>query len=231
MYLIHNTVNYSVNEYKSLKDFFIFFFKSSNSFVFLLLKKKKYNFMLDKSKITNIYIKNTLVNTYLSMTINNKIVFAKSSGSVGFKKKQRRVKAAAYKLGKDLSSVLQSLIVNNKIGFLNIILVGYSRYYRAIVSSIRKAIKSSVRLRKTADNVAGWKSKLKNWRLKKKVIQYFFKKPFKFTKTQLEYEKYLESQLKRSVGMVLFLKKIYDKTSIPHGGIKRSIYHNNNRYW
>ena len=43
-------------------------------------------------KVTNVYLKNTLVNTYLSMTVNNQIVFAKSSGSVGFKKKREELR-------------------------------------------------------------------------------------------------------------------------------------------
>lgn len=215
-----------------IKSLFFLFLRNCKVLIILLLRKKKrYDFVLDKQKITNVYLKNTLVNTYLSMTVNNQIVFAKSAGSVGFKKKKRRVKAAAYKLGKELSSVLHLLISNNKVGFFNINLVGYSRYYRAAVSSLRKSIKSALKIKKLNSVSNDWKNKLKQWRLKKKLIQYFFKRKFKATKAQLVYEKHLEAQLKKSAGIIFFLKKIFDRSSPSHGFMKKSKTYYNNRYW
>ena len=81
----------SKNYNLSVKNFFIFFFRNCKVLIILLLRKKKrYDFVFDMQKVTNVYLKNTLVNTYLSMTVNNQIVFAKSSGSVGFKKNLRQ---------------------------------------------------------------------------------------------------------------------------------------------
>lgn len=216
----------------NFRNFFILFLRSCKLFILLLLKKKKrYDFRLEAKKTTNVYLKNTLVNTYVSMTIDNQIVFAKSSGLVGFKKKKRRVKAASYRLGKDLSSLIQTLIFENKIGSFNINLVGYSRYYRAIVSSLRKSIKYALKSKKISSSASEWKTKLKQWRLKIKLIQYFFKRKFKISKGQLNYEKHLESQLKKSTGVVFFLKKIYDRTSSSHGLMRKSKTYYNNRYW
>lgn len=216
----------------NLRNVYILFLQNCKLFILALLKKKKrYDFNFDNSKVTNVYLKNTLVNTYLSMTINNKIVFAKSSGLVGFQKKKRRVKAAAYKLGKDLSSLLQSLIYQNKIGYFNINLVGYSRYYRAVVSSLRKTIRYALKTKKISSSALDWKNKLKQWRLRIKLIEYFFKRKFKINKTQLDYEKHLESQLKKTAGIVFFLKKIYDRTSPSHGLMRKSKTYYNNRYW
>lgn len=215
-----------------IKHLYLLFLQNCKILIFFFLKKKKrYDFIFDSKKIANVYMKNTLVNTYLSMTVDNKIVFAKSAGLVGFKKKKRRVKAAAYKLGKDLSSVLYLLILENKIGSFHINLVGYSRYYRAAVSSLRKSIKSALKSKKLNVSSVVWKNKLKQWRLKKKLIQYFFKKKFKVTKSQLTYEKYLEHQLKKSSGVVFFFKKIYDRTSPSHGLMRKSKTYYNNRYW
>ena len=222
----------SKNYNLSVKNFFIFFLRNCKVLIILLLRKKKrYDFVFDMQKVTNVYLKNTLVNTYLSMTVNNQIVFAKSSGSVGFKKKKRRVKAAAYKLGKELAVLLYSLIISNKVGSFNINLIGYSRYYRAAVSSLRKTIKSALKVKKLNNSSNDWKNKLKQWRLKKKLIQYFFKRKFKATKAQLVYEKHLEMQLKKNAGIIFFLKKIFDRTSPSHGFMKKSKTYYNNRYW
>ena len=127
--------------------------------------------------------------------------------------------------------LLYSLIISNKVGSFNINLIGYSRYYRAAVSSLRKTIKSALKVKKLNNSSNDWKNKLKQWRLKKKLIQYFFKRKFKATKAQLVYEKHLEMQLKKNAGIIFFLKKIFDRTSPSHGFMKKSKTYYNNRYW
>lgn len=198
--------------------------------IFSFFKKKKYDLLYDNKKKAVLTIKNTLVNTYLSLSINNKIVYAKSTGMIGYRKKQRRIKSASYKLGKDLSLVLKSLISQNKIGSFSINLVGYSRYYRAIISNIRKAIRLGVKSKLIDPNSLFFKKKLKFWKLRKKLIQSVLKKKLKLPRLYLQYEKYLESQFRKHSGF-FFKKHILDKTAVPHGTLRPVKNYYNNRYW
>lgn len=246
-----------------LKQLAILGLKSVKPFVFLKVQnKKKYSFKLKKNKIGRIFIKNTLVNTYLSLTLDKNIVYAKSAGMLGFKKKQRRIKTAAYRLGKDLSFVLARLISERKLGEISFDVKGYSRYYRAIISSIRKTLK-----RKSTSSKFSWKSKkyvlnkkkkqfankklvisrerglkmnrsdriqnkIKNFiRLKDNVLDNLFPKSKKSKKSKIIFSKLKEKGFIKGINVLVFLRKVYDRTSLPHGGIKMSKYSRNNRYW
>ena len=150
---------------------------------------------------------------------------------LGYKKKQRRIKAAAYKLGKDFSLILKNLISLNKINAFNISLMGYSRYYRAIISNLRKAIKLGVSSKIIDKNTFLLRDKLQLWKLKKRIISSSLKDKLKLPKSFLSYERHLESQLRRNLGLYFFKKKIYDKTSVSHGQMRSMKNYYNNRYW
>ena len=218
---------YSISSYQNVFSLFIRVYKKM---ILSFFKKRKYDFLYDHKKKAVVTIKNTLVNTYLSLSINNQIVYAKSTGMIGFKKKQRRIKSASYKLGKDLSLVLKSLISKNKIGSFSIDLVGYSRYYRAIISNIRKCIRLGVKSKVVDPHSLVFKKKLKFWKLRKKLIQSVLKKKLKLPMLYIQYEKHLESQFRKYSGF-FFKKHILDKTSVPHGTLRPVKNYYNNRYW
>lgn len=214
----------------SYKNIFNLFIRVYRKMILSFFKKKRYDLFYDNKKKAVFTIRNTLVNTYLSLSINNNIVYAKSTGMIGFKKKQRRIKSASYKLGKDVSLVLKSLVSQNKISSFSVALLGYSRYYRAIISNVRKAIRLGVKSKITDKNSLSFKKRLRFWKLRKKLIQSVLKKRLKLPRLYVQYERHLESQFRKHSGF--FLKKhILDKTSVSHGTLRPLKNYYNNRYW
>lgn len=218
-------IPYYYNEVGILLSHYSFFVKK------ILNKKKYYNYLsvfLNKPKAV-IHVKNSSVNTYLTFSIDGKVIYAKSAGALGYRKKYRRVKVAAYKLGRDLASKLVGFIKVHNIQSINIALEGYFRFLNAIISSIKREL--SKYIGESCESVFFWRGRLRDWNRKKKNVELRFRKVFKPTKSQLRYEKHIEEQVKKYKIPVGGLRSLYDYTSVDHGGIKKRIRYSDKRYW
>lgn len=197
-----------------------------------VLNKKKYFLYLpllsEKPKAT-MHIKSTDVNTYLTFSINGNVAYSKSAGAIGYKKKFRRVKVAAYKLGRDLAIKLALILKKYNIYSINIALDGYFRYTNAITSSIKREL--SKYISESCKSVFFWRGRLRHWNRKKKNMELRFRQIYKPSRSQLRYEKYIEDQVRKYKVPVGGLRSVYDYTSPDHGGIKKRVRFADKRYW
>lgn len=197
----------------------------------LLTRKKYYNYLsnlINKPRAT-IHIKNSSVNTYLTFSLDGKVTYAKSAGIIGYRKKYRRIKVAAYKLGQNLASKLGELVKSHNIQSINIALEGYFRFLNAITSSIKRAL--SKYIGESCQSAFFWRNRLRDWNRRKKNVQLRFRKVYKPTKSQLRYERHIEEQVKRYKVSVGGLRSLFNYTSVDHGGIKKRVRYGDKRYW
>lgn len=218
-------IPYCYNEARILLFYYSFFVKK------ILNKKKYYAYLsafLNRPKAV-IHVKNSSVNTYLTFSVDGKVIYSKSAGALGYRKKYRRIKVAAYKLGRNLASKLVGFIKAHNIQSINVALQGYFRFLNAIISSIKREL--SRYIGRSCASVFFWRRRLRDWNRKKKNVALRFRKVFKPTRSQLRYEKHIEEQVKKYRIPVGGLRSLYDYTSIDHGGIKKRVQYSDKRYW
>lgn len=129
-------INKYKNSIQTLKNYYIQPEPITNKYItFRILDRK-----LSNLSVLDVYIKVTRSNIWVVAKHNGKIVFGKSAGAIGFKKKNRRYAAAYKTLGTYFAKKFKQLTRKHKYDIIKIILNGNKRAWSPITKPIKKHI-------------------------------------------------------------------------------------------